>query len=34
LNGVGGGSLSELPARLRIILVFGAGFGGILIFAV
>jgi hypothetical protein len=34
LNGVRRGGLAELPARLGIILVFGAGFGGILILAV
>jgi hypothetical protein len=34
LNRVRGGGLTELPARLRIILVFGADFGGILILAV
>jgi hypothetical protein len=30
LNGVRGGGLSELPARLRNILIFGSDFGGIL----
>ena len=34
LNGVRGGGLSELPARLRIVLIFGAGFAGILILGV
>jgi hypothetical protein len=34
LHGVRGCGLAELPAELGIILVFGAGFGGILILAV